>query len=85
MGGGNGLKSHMARERNAKKAGDNKSTGGGKAGFSERTESKLSTTCEICRATFTSTKMKAQLKQHWESKHARNTFNECFPNEQAPV
>ncbi len=82
MGGGNGLKSHMAREKNnAKKVADAaKSKGGGQEGIRERTESKLGTSCQICRAQFTSVKMKAQLKEHWESRHARNTYAECFPD-----
>ncbi len=82
MGGGNGLKSHMARERNnAKKAAENgKSKGGGQEGIKERTESKLGTSCAICRAPFTSIKMKAQLREHWESRHGRNTYEECFPD-----
>jgi hypothetical protein len=81
MGGGNGLKSHMSREKNqAKKANEGKG-GGGKAGIAERTESKMGTICNICKAPFTSSKMKAQLKLHWETKHAKNTFKECFNEE----
>lgn len=81
MGGGNGLKSHMARERNnAKAAAQASSRGGGKEGIKERTESKIGTTCSICRAQFTSIKMKAQLREHWESRHPRNTYEECFPD-----
>lgn len=81
MGGGNGLKSHMARERNnAKKAEEARSRGGGQDGIKERTESKLGTHCTICRAQFTSIKMKTQLKDHWETKHPRNTYAECFPD-----
>ena len=81
MGGGNGLKSHMSRERNqAKKDAEGKG-GGGSDGLKARTESKLGINCAICRASFTSTKMKAQLKEHWESRHGRNTFQECFPSE----
>lgn len=80
MGGGNGLKSHMARERNNAKKGQEKSQGGGQQGIKERTESKLGTACAICRTPFTSIRMKAQLREHWESKHSRNTYAECFPD-----
>jgi hypothetical protein len=80
MGGGNGLKSHMARERNNASKGDSKSKGGGSVGLKERTESKIGTACAICRVPFTSIKMKTQLKEHWESKHPRNTYEECFPD-----
>lgn len=81
MGGGNGLKSHMARERNnAKKAAEGKG-GGGSAGIKARTESANALTCAICRAPFTSSKMKSQLKDHWESKHSGRAFTDCFPGE----
>lgn len=80
MGGGNGLKSAMSRERNnAKKEAEGKG-GGGKDGLKARTESVLGTSCSICRAPFTSIKMKAQLVGHWETKHSKNTYAECFPN-----
>ncbi len=81
MGGGNGLKSSMSRDRNqAKKAAEGKG-GGGSEGLKDRTESKIGIVCSICRANFTSVKMKAQLREHWESKHGRNTYQECFPSE----
>ncbi len=81
MGGGNGLKSFMSRERNQKKQAAEGKGGGGAQGIKERTESKSGTVCVICRANFTSTKMKAQLKDHWEARHPRNTYNECFPDQ----
>eukprot|EP01036_Dinobryon_divergens_P032394 gene32395-41967_t len=84
MGGGNGLKSHMSREKNMAKKAAEKSGGGGKEGIKERTESKLGTCCNICRTPFTSTKMKAQLVSHWETKHSKNTFADCFPDETPP-
>lgn len=79
MGGGNGLKSHMAREKNAaKKAAEGKG-GGGQEGMKARTESSLATTCAICKAPFTSVKMKAQLVGHVEAKHPKSSLGECFP------
>ena len=81
MGGGNGLKSHMARQRNeAKKEGEGKG-GGGKAGIAARTESKIGISCSICKVQFQSVKMKTQLKEHWEAKHPKQSFAECFPGE----
>lgn len=75
MGGGNGLKSHMAREKNAaKKAAEGKG-GGGQEGMKARTDS----TCAICKAPFTSVKMKAQLVGHVEAKHPKSSLGECFP------
>lgn len=79
MGGGNGLKSHMARLKNAeKKAGESKG-GGGSAGIAERTQSKIGTSCAICKCQFTSIKMKQQLIDHQTTKHANSTFEACFP------
>ena len=85
MGGGNGLKSHMSREKNiAKKAAEGVG-GGGKSGMKARNESQVGTVCEICKANFTSIKMKQQLKDHASSKHPRNTIAECFPKEAASL
>ena len=82
MGGGNGLKSFMAKQKNAAKgAAEAKSTGGGKEGLKQRTETKIGIVCAICRTPFQSIKMKAQLIEHWESKHPRVTLAECFPGE----
>jgi hypothetical protein len=64
----------------AKKAGE-KAGGGGKAGIVARTQSQCGVTCEVCKLQFASNKMKVQLKIHWEAKHPKNTFAECFPNE----
>ena len=54
--------------------------GGGKDGIKARTESKLGMNCSICRAAFTSVKMKAQFIEHQQTKHPKNTFAECFPS-----
>lgn len=80
MGGGNGLKSHMSREKNQAKKDAQGKGGGGASGIKERTESKMGTTCALCRAPFTSIKMKAQLQGHIDAKHSKNTFKECFPD-----
>ena len=85
MGGGNGLKSHMARQRNEQKKADEGKGGGGKAGIAARTESKIGIACAICKVQFQSVKMKTQLKEHWEAKHSKLTFGDCFPGETPPV
>ena len=85
MGGGNGLKSHMARERHQAKEAAKGVGGGGKDGIKARTESQIGTVCAICRANFTSVKMKQQLRDHQSSKHPKNTIAECFPNEAASL
>ncbi len=79
MGGGNGLKSAMARDKNAAKREAEGKGGGGKEGIAARTEHKDSMTCAICRAPFTSSKMKAQLSSHHSSKHPKSSWAECFP------
>jgi len=78
------LKSHMKKDKNnAKKAGE-KTGGGGKAGIAARTQSQIGVVCDICKLQFASSKMKAQLKVHWEAKHPKNSFKDCFPNETCP-
>mmetsp|Transcript_16757 Transcript_16757/g.28419 ORF Transcript_16757/g.28419 Transcript_16757/m.28419 type:complete len:84 (+) Transcript_16757:90-341(+) len=79
MGGGNGLKSHMAKQKNEAKKNAQGKGGGGQSGIKARTESSQGTSCAICRAPFTSIKMVAQLKGHQETKHAKSTFADCFP------
>jgi hypothetical protein len=79
MGGGNGLKSSMSRDRNQAKKDQEGKGGGGKEGLKERTAPKEQIVCAICRAPFTSAKMKSQLKEHWETKHTKQGFAECFP------
>ena len=66
MGGGNGQKSHMAREKKQAKLAAEKKGGGGKEGLKARTESQIGVSCALCRTPFTSVKMKTQLKDHWE-------------------
>jgi hypothetical protein len=78
MGGGNGLKSHMAQKKNAEKKAAEGKGGGGSAGIAER-KGALNVVCAICMAPFISSKMKAQLNSHHTSKHARQSFAECFP------
>jgi hypothetical protein len=83
MGGGNGLKSHMAQQRKAARSAADaaKSVGGGKQGLKQRTETTCGTSCAVCKTPFTSVKMKTQLKEHWEVKHPRVAFTDCFPGE----
>ena len=79
MGGGNGLKSHMAQAKNqAKKAQESKG-GGGAAGKEARTIPKDGFCCALCKAPFTSVKMMSSLVSHHQAKHSKNTFSECFP------
>lgn len=79
MGGGNGLKSHMAQQRNLAKSQAEGKGGGGSKGKEERTASKIAVTCGVCKTVFQSAKMKTQLKEHWETKHSKVEFGACFP------
>ena len=79
MGGGNGLKSHMAQAKNqAKKAQEGKG-GGGAAGKEARTTPKDGLKCALCMTPFTSVKMMSSLVSHHQSKHSKMTFADCFP------
>jgi hypothetical protein len=74
MGGGNGLKSTMAREKKQAKDAAAGKGGGGKDGIKSRTESAIGTQCALCKTPFQSVKMKAQLKDHWEGMIAMLAF-----------
>jgi hypothetical protein len=79
MGGGNGLKSHMARQKNQEKLAAQGKGGGGASGTAERTVSKLEVRCSICKTPFTSAKHIKQLQEHHSTKHAKSSFADCFP------
>jgi len=70
--------------KNEEKKAAEKVGGGGKAGITARTQSQISVTCAVCKLQFASSKMKVQLKDHWEAKHPKGTFKDCFPNESGP-
>jgi len=74
MGGGNGLKSHMAKGKKVEKE---KSGGGGAAGKEERSGMGVSVICAICKTNFRP-KMVEQMKVHQGSKHPKNSLGECF-------
>ena len=75
MGGGNAQKSATARARNLKNA--PKVGGGGAAGVAER-QNVLGLKCEMCMQPFPTNQVKAA-KMHAETKHPKQTFQECFP------
>ena len=79
MGGGNGLKSHMAKQKNAQKAAAKKSGGGGAVGIENRTASAQALHCAICRTQFINAKMKAQRLSNQSCKYWGITFAACFP------
>ncbi|MDK0803421.1 hypothetical protein P5E57_15860, partial [Clostridium perfringens] len=74
MGGGNGQKSKMARERNAEK---NK---GGKGSQLEANKKAMNIQCKICMQTFICTTSEAKCKEHAEARHPKNDLYQCFPH-----
>ncbi len=74
MGGGNGLKSHMAKN---KKQVVEKKGGGGAAGITDR-RGGGAVICAICKTNFSSVKMVVQMRDHQGSKHPKQTLAECF-------
>ena len=75
MGGGNAQKSEISRQRNAAKAA---AAAGGKSQLENNAKS-LSIKCTICKQAFMCTQGEGDLQSHVTSKHAKNTFEECFP------
>ena len=78
MGGGNGNKAHLKRERNAKKAAQAKKGSG--PNQKEAAQKAMTIICMTCRTQFMSTSNEATLRQHQEAKHAKLSFEQCFPN-----
>ncbi len=80
MGGGNGMKSAMARDRKNAKA-----DGAGKVTTSEdrkkHEEAKNAHQCTICLSGFPRTVKQPELQQHLDNKHAKagKTLAEAFP------
>ena len=76
MGKGNAIKSATARlraEDNAPKAG-----GGGAEGKAARVSGAPKQACAICKQEVNATS-KVQLQQHFDSKHSKLTFEQCWP------
>ncbi|KAL7411540.1 At2g23090 like protein [Mrakia frigida] len=72
MGGGNGMKSAMSREKNAKK-------NAAGAGSQLKVNAAAQTfKCVVCMTTFQSTTKPPQLLIHAENKH-KKTLADCFP------
>ncbi|PSC69625.1 small conserved [Micractinium conductrix] len=76
MGGGNAQKTAMARAKAQEKA---KGASGGKSQLKDNAKA-LSIVCNICRQSFLCNMTEAKLKEHSDSRHAKNTFADCFPN-----
>ncbi|KAL2623649.1 hypothetical protein R1flu_003854 [Riccia fluitans] len=74
MGGGNGQKAKMARERNAEKL------KGAKGSQLETNKKAMTIQCKICMQTFICTTSEAKCKEHAEARHPKNDVTQCFPH-----
>ncbi|KAK7357610.1 hypothetical protein VNO80_16905 [Phaseolus coccineus] len=74
MGGGNGQKSRMARERNMEK---NKSSKGSQL---EANKKAMNIQCKVCMQTFICTTSEVKCREHAEAKHPKVDLYACFPH-----
>ncbi|PIN22098.1 hypothetical protein CDL12_05188 [Handroanthus impetiginosus] len=74
MGGGNGQKSKMARERNLEK------TKAAKGSQLEANKKAMSIQCKVCMQTFICTTSEVKCKEHAEAKHPKADLYTCFPH-----
>lgn len=74
MGGGNGQKAKMARERNEAKL------KGGKGSQLDSNKKAMTIQCKICMQTFICTTSEAKCKEHAEARHPKNELAQCFPH-----
>jgi len=75
MGGGNGQKAKMARERNAEKL-----KGAGKGSQLDSNKKAMNIQCKICMQTFMCTSNEAKCREHAEAKHPKVEVTACFPH-----
>ena len=80
LAGSNASKVARARADNAKAAAAEGKGGGGAKGMAERLQGGAMRKCTICLATFQANQPRVQLAHHVESKHAKDTFEKCFPD-----
>jgi hypothetical protein len=74
MGGGNAQKSATARARNLEK---NKPKQGSQL---KANAAAMNVQCKVCLATFLCNATEVKLREHFESKHAKLDFYQCFPH-----
>jgi len=79
MPSGNGAKAAQKRERNMKK--DTKTEAHSQLKANEKA---LSIVCAICKQPFLGTTSAKSLKEHSDSKHAKQTYQQCFPGQSEP-
>ncbi|KAK7307672.1 hypothetical protein VNO77_40933 [Canavalia gladiata] len=74
MGGGNGQKAKMAREKNVEKQ---KAAKGSQLGSNKKA---MSIQCKVCMQTFMCTTSEVKCREHAEAKHPKTDIYTCFPH-----
>ncbi|KAL9244148.1 hypothetical protein vseg_017954 [Gypsophila vaccaria] len=74
MGGGNGQKAKMAREKAQEK---NK---GSKGSQLDTNKKAMSIQCKVCMQTFMCTTTEVKCREHAENKHPKSDVYACFPH-----
>ncbi|KAI9113581.1 hypothetical protein K1719_015511 [Acacia pycnantha] len=74
MGGGNGQKAKMAREKNLEKS---KASKGSQLDTNKKA---MSIQCKVCMQTFMCTTSEVKCKEHAEAKHPKSELFTCFPH-----
>ncbi|XP_039023973.1 uncharacterized protein At2g23090-like [Hibiscus syriacus] len=74
MGGGNGQKSRMARQKNMEK---NKPARGSQLDSNKKA---MTIQCKVCMQTFICTTSEMKCKEHAETKHPKSDIYACFPH-----
>ncbi|XP_057762052.1 uncharacterized protein At2g23090-like [Arachis stenosperma] len=75
MGGGNGQKAKMAREKNLEKQ---KAAKGSQLDSNKKAMSIQS--CKVCMQTFMCTTSEVKCREHAEAKHPKSDVYVCFPH-----
>nr|XP_043608854.1 uncharacterized protein At2g23090-like [Erigeron canadensis] len=75
MGGGNGQKAKMARERNLEKS----KSAASKGSQLEANKKAMNIQCKVCMQTFVCTTSEVKCREHAEAKHPKAHVYTCFP------
>ncbi|XP_015579876.1 uncharacterized protein At2g23090 isoform X3 [Ricinus communis] len=76
MGGGNGQKAKMAREKNLEK----QRAAAAKGSQLESNKKAMSIQCKVCMQTFMCTTTEVKCREHAEAKHPKSDLYTCFPH-----
>ncbi|CAN6539810.1 unnamed protein product [Malus baccata var. baccata] len=75
MGGGNGQKSKMARQRNM-----DKQKNAAKGSQLESNKKSMTIQCKVCMQVFICTTSEVKCREHAEAKHPKSDVYTCFPH-----